>query len=148
MGRLTDKERFWPKVNKTDTCWLWQGALYRSGYGAFRYDGQMRVAHRFAYQVTVGAVPDGRVLDHLCRVRACVRPDHLEPVTDRENVLRGVGPTADNASKTHCDGGHELTEQNTYVSPPTKAHPRGCRHCRICKAEALRAHRARKAATL
>lgn len=148
MSRPSDKDRFWPKVDKTASCWLWQGALYRSGYGAFRYNGQMRVAHRFAYELLRGEIPDGLTLDHLCRVRACVRPDHLEPVTNRENVLRGVGPTATNAAKTHCDNGHELTPESTYVSPPTKAHPHGSRHCRTCKAETQRSRRARKAVAL
>jgi hypothetical protein len=145
MGDLTDEERFWPKVSKTPTCWLWQGALYRSGYGAFRYEGQMRVAHRFAYARLVAPIPDGLQLDHLCRVRHCVNPAHLEPVTARVNLLRGEGATAANAAKTRCEQGHELTPENTYVVPPTQALPNGGRRCRTCKRQNDRAYKARKA---
>lgn len=108
-------------------CWEWTAARTREGYGRFGLHGRRRQAHRVVYQWLVGPVPDGMVLDHLCRNRACVRPDHLEPVTDKVNVLRGEGPAPRNASKTHCLAGHPYDEENTYRRPD------GCRDCRACK---------------
>lgn len=110
-NRPTPEERFWAKVNKTETCWLWTAVIV-GGYGKFWLDRHVG-AHRFCYELLVGPVPDGLVLDHLCRVRHCVNPDHLEPVTHRENVSRGVGPTAINSQKTHCKRGHPFTKENT-----------------------------------
>lgn len=83
--------RFWAKVDKTETCWLWTAAIRRrSGYGVFSHQARTMLAHRFAYELLVGPIPDGLVIDHLCRVRHCVNPDHLEPVTQRENLRRGM----------------------------------------------------------
>jgi hypothetical protein len=81
--------RFDAKVDRSDPdgCWLWTGTL-RSGYGRFRADGRLVQAHRYSYERAVGPIPADRQLDHLCRVRRCVNPDHLEPVTPSENVLR------------------------------------------------------------
>lgn len=82
-------ERFWAKVHKTDSCWLWTASL-TFGYGSF-WDGKGQVrAHRFAYELLVDPIPEGLQLDHLCRIRHCVNPDHLEAVTNAENVQRGV----------------------------------------------------------
>lgn len=109
-------------------CWLWTASLGPKGYGrAFVGHRQRRPAHVVAWELLRGPVPDGRQLDHLCRVRSCVNPDHLEPVTNRENVLRGQGPSAQNARKTHCKRGHELNEANAYSG-------RGYRECRACQA--------------
>lgn len=117
--------RFWTKVAFTPSCWLWRGYT-RKGYGTFvPRVGQKMPAHRFAYEFCVARIPTGLTLDHLCRVRSCVNPDHLEPVTNRENVLRGVGLTARNAVKTHCLRGHEYTPQNTIQ----QANGRACRTC-------------------
>ncbi|MFH0981536.1 MAG: HNH endonuclease signature motif containing protein [Planctomycetota bacterium] len=96
-GRMTKRpaeERFWPKVDKTDSCWLWIGAMNLQGYGNFwigptETEGYVG-AHRFAYTHFVGPVPEGMDLDHLCRNRACVNPAHLEPVTRRVNLRRGI----------------------------------------------------------
>ena len=88
---------FWTKVNKTKTCWLWKGTIMLNGYGQFKTRNQRHLAHRFAYNAVRGAIPDGLQLDHLCRVRACVNPDHLEPVTGTVNILRGESPGAKNA---------------------------------------------------
>lgn len=124
---MTDEERFWPKVSRSDGCWEWTGSCFiPQGYGRFWMGGTKYVrAHRFAYELLVGPIPDGLVLDHLCRNRKCVRPDHLEPVTQGENVLRGVGLPAVNVAKTHCIHGHEFTEANTYRC----GNARNCRAC-------------------
>lgn len=92
---MTREERFWAKVDRSGDCWRWTGALARGGYGfavvGSRDDPQRyRNAHRFAYELSVGPIPEGLELDHLCRNRRCVNPAHLEPVTHSENMRRGV----------------------------------------------------------
>lgn len=102
------------KVDLTLGCWVWTGARTSvttprdeaGGYGNFRIGGRALPAHRVAYEHFVGPIPDGHVLDHSCRNRACVNPEHLEPVTHRENILRGEGATARHAVKTQCPEGH------------------------------------------
>lgn len=135
----TRDERFWAKVDRSDDCWIWLAGLTHNGYGRFTVDGKNVPAHRWSYERFVGPIPDGLVIDHLCRTPACVNPEHLEPVTQRENALRGVGPTAANAVKTHCAQGHEYTPENTYVYPS-----RGWRMCRRCHQQWDTARRARK----
>ena len=81
-------ERFWASVDKTDECWLWLQVLLASGYGKFYANGRQHLAHRYAYELLVGPIPDGLQIDHLCRVKNCVRPDHLEPVTPGVNTRR------------------------------------------------------------
>lgn len=130
----SDEERFNAYLHKAgpDECWVWGGALNVNGYGAFRSSGKdprnIR-AHRFAYEMLVGPIPDGMELDHLCRNRPCCNPAHLEPVTGRVNIMRGKGAPAENARKTHCPEGHEYTEENTYISPSD-----GWRQCVACRA--------------
>lgn len=119
-------------------CWLWTASL-RGGYGQFGVDGTTRAAHRVVYEMLVGAVPDGLELDHTCRVRSCVNPSHLEPVTHRENVLRGEGHGAVNARKTHCLHGHELDGVNVY----RYGVGRHCKACAFRRAEEARAEVAR-----
>lgn len=120
-------EQFWSKVAKTDGCWEWQGSLTSAGYGRTSVNGKTVFTHRYSYEQIVGPIPEGLVIDHLCRNRSCCNPGHLEPVTNRENVLRGIGPSAINARKTHCPEGHELFAANVYVAPGTRE-----RHCRTC----------------
>lgn len=119
-------------------CWLWTGSKFPTGYGVVQFGPRAhrftQSAHRYVYQLHKGSIPDGLVLDHLCRVRECVNPDHLEPVTNRENILRGIGPSAQLAAKTHCKNGHEFTPSNTYV-PPDGSARRVCRTCRRAKAK-------------
>lgn len=117
-------------------CWVWTACLGGGGYGKYwggATIGRVMVAHRFAYESLVGPVPDGLQLDHLCRNRACVNPAHLEPVTVRENLLRGVGPSAQAALATHCPDGHPYSGENLYLSP------RGDRGCKTCRTDQARA---------
>lgn len=124
-------ERFWTKV-KTPSgigeCWLWQ-ASKRSGYGVFSIGHKTVSAHRFTYQRIIGPIPVGYSIDHLCRNPACVNPYHLEPVTQRVNILRGIGPSAKNAVKTYCSRGHLLEGNNIE---PGSWRKRGFRNCKPC----------------
>lgn len=110
-------------------CWVWQNALSHEGYGRQIRNGVEHHAHRVVYMELVGPIPDGLTLDHLCRVRSCVNPGHLEPVTMRENTMRGDTILASHARRTHCRCGHEYTPENTV------ARPDGGRYCRICRHE-------------
>jgi len=124
--------RFWSKVKKTETCWLWSAGKSK-GYGQFFYspfagkEFNTR-AHIFAYEILIGDIPEGLQLDHLCRVRHCVNPMHLEPVTQKENILRGISVSALNARKTHCKRGHEFTDENT-----SKLKTKTVRKCITCR---------------
>ena len=128
---MSFQDSFWAKVNKTDSCWLWTGSINNKGYG--RLSGVY--AHRAAYELLVGPIPEGKELDHLCRVTHCVNPEHLEPVTHRENLLRGKSPAAIQAKITHCLQGHAYEGVNLYVRL-------GKRHCRKCMARYQRKFRA------
>jgi hypothetical protein len=129
-----------------DECWEWTGFIGSKGYGTVYLPvgtetseyvprGRMLMAHRLVYSMLVKPIPAGLQIDHLCRVRKCVNPAHMEPVTQRENILRGVGVTAINAAKTHCIHGREFTSENTPSSR------RGDRQCRQCTNERMRARR-------
>ena len=126
-------ERFWEKVDiREDGCWVWTASTFGgkpgNEYGGIRLGPKaagMRLAHRVSYEFYKGPIPDGLHIDHLCRVRLCVNPDHLEAVTPKQNVLRGVSMVAANVRKTHCPYGHPYDLFNTYVY-------RGSRFCRPC----------------
>ena len=107
-----------------DECWLWQGKVDRDGYGIIVDRGRSLRAHRVMYELKVGPIPTGLVLDHLCRVPRCVNPVHLEAVTSAVNVLRGRGIAALNAQKLFCKYGHSLRDAYVY--------PAGGRQCREC----------------
>ena len=126
---LTIEERFWQYVDKEgpNGCWLWTGAKNPKGYGQFQFGGRWGSAHRYAYQRFVGVIPQGLGIDHLCRVRNCVNYEHLEPVTTKENTLRGISPSALNARKITCPRGHPLSGKNLYLRPS------GFRCCRTCR---------------
>ena len=130
-------------IDDPDGCWVWTGAHDSSGYGNAYVDGRMRGSHRVSYEHHVGPIPDGLVLDHLCRNRSCVNPDHLEPVTHRENILRGEGVAAQKARATHCPKGHP------YGDDPKRQHGgyRRCAECyRVYQREWKRARRAERRA--
>lgn len=138
-------DRLWSRVDATGPCWLWMGARSSSGYGSIHrslHDGGEYVAtHRAAWELLVGPIPDELELDHLCRVRHCCNPDHLELVTHAENMRRsGALLRIDEwqLAKTQCPQGHPYDDENTYRRPS------GYRYCRACHREQERA-RARKA---
>ncbi len=130
-----DERRFWRKVLIGDDCWEWTGGKGSRGYGTFtarKENGSWRTlrAHRVSYELLVDAIPAGLVIDHLCRNTGCVNPDHLEAVTRRENTLRGIGPTAWHASKSHCPQGHPYSGDNLFFVTDAKGrHSRRCRTC-------------------
>lgn len=121
------RERFWDKVDthnfNSELCWEWTGLLHSGGYGRLRVNGRYLMAHRVAYELIVGPIPEGLTVDHLCRNRLCVNPAHMKPVTRQENLDRGIHP---NTAKTHCPQGHEYTPENTYTHS-------GKRSCIICQ---------------
>lgn len=136
-------DRFWSKVEVSQdpsACWPWKASLMSSGYGQFGIKNahgrhRMQPAHRVAYELTVGIIPEGLVIDHLCRNRRCVRPAHLEAVTMAENLRRGEGASGVNARKTACHQGHPFDHDNTYRRPD------GGRECRTCAAARARIYR-------
>jgi hypothetical protein len=137
--------RFWSKVDQKGECWAWKGAKGFDGYGHFwlgmeehRKTGHFLIqAHRYAFLLIRGSIPDNLTLDHLCRNRSCVNPKHLEPVTQRENVMRGEGLTAIQSKQTLCHKGHQFNDENTYIW-------HGMRHCRACGRERQAAYKLRK----
>jgi hypothetical protein len=120
---MSNEERFWAHVEKTDSCWNWTGAVDSNhGYGRIRIDGQRWRAHRLSWTLLAGPIPEGLVIDHICRNRRCVNPEHLRTVTAAVNSTEN---TVGHATKTHCIHGHEFTPENTYVYSKGRA----CRAC-------------------
>lgn len=124
-------------------CWLWAKGINTAGYGQFHIKGlkpyRMVRAHIAVYEALVGPVPEGLELDHLCGIRSCINPDHLEPVTHQVNVQRGragAHTVLRNRAKTHCPRGHPYNKENTYYRPGN-----GDRGCKICRREAVRKHK-------
>lgn len=146
------QQRYWSRVDASAGmlgCWPWMGSRDEKGYGRFSLSGKSTPAHRIAYETTVGPIPDGLQLDHLCRNHPCCNLLHLEPVTLRENVRRGAAvrtgwrPDRDKVSatrKTHCRRGHPFTPENSYVWPDGQR-----RRCLTCHAIEHRDARARAA---
>jgi hypothetical protein len=129
-------QRFIDKVNLSDNCWLWTASTNNFGYGRYKVNGKMIFSHRYSYEHFKGDIPKGLTIDHLCRVRNCVNPAHLEAVTHQENCKRGnVGKNQ--SDKTHCPQGHEYTAENTYIA-------QNSRKCRECQYSRNKANRLRK----
>lgn len=127
--------RFFGKVavaSDMGACWLWTGARISTGYGRFAALGHPIAAHRAAYILAIGPIPSGLQIDHLCRVRSCANPTHLEPVTQKVNMMRGDSPSARNAVKTHCKRGHAFDATNTGMQQSGRHKGR---LCLACKAE-------------
>ena len=139
QGRITrsyeteeqQRERVLARVNRSDACWSWTGHHNADGYTVVGIAGKLLKAHRVIYELLVGPIPDGMTIDHLCRNRGCVNPAHLEPVTRRENIVRGDTLPGRNLRKTHCPQGHPYDEENTEWY-------RGYRYCRACRKLRLR----------
>lgn len=149
--KMPVEERFWSKVNKTETCWMWTDVPGSHGYGQFHFEGSPKLAHRISYQWSNGPIPDLMQIDHAChnedhscpggkrcKHRICVRPSHLEPVTPRENSRRGQGGRI-NGSKTHCPHEHEYTPENTRLK-------QGRRYCKTCLSKQAKEYKSRKKA--
>lgn len=115
-------------------CRLWRWAKHNWGYGQVQHSGAWRYAHRVFYEMLVGPIAPGMTLDHLCRVPACINPEHLEQVTIGENVLRGNAVSGVNRRKVACPQGHQYDAENTYTDK------RGKRHCRACCRDRMRAN--------
>lgn len=150
MSREEDvPKRFWEKVNKSGPipiarpelgpCWIWEGNIDYKGYGNIWFRGKHRKAHRVAYRAIVGKITKPQ-LDHLCRVRGCVNPAHLEPVTNKENLARGRNACRE---KTHCVNGHAFDAANTRIV--TRKDRKKERHCRACSNAAVVRYKARRA---
>jgi hypothetical protein len=127
MGERTTWNRFWEKVDASGDCWEWTAYQMPSGYGMFRPGGSrnQQMAHRFSWELLVGPIPDGYEVDHRCKNRGCVNPDHLQPVPPKVNLMRSEAWSARNARKTRCPAGHAYDKANTRWY-------RGKRHCRAC----------------
>lgn len=137
-------ERFDENIIKDPNsgCWLWAGSLNQYGYGNFTFRTKRGLAHRVSYERSIGPIPEGLQIDHKCRTRGCVRPDHLEPVTPGENVRRGLSPALTSKRtkgkhKTHCPKGHPYSGDNLYTHPTN-----GWSGCRACCKEKMQRRRA------
>ena len=140
--RTTVLQRFLVSISdrSKDECWEWQAAVFpTTGYGACWYGGRVTTAHRAVYEIMREPIPKGLHIDHLCRNRRCCNPWHMETVTCRTNIHRGLSPTAVHVNVTHCPSGHPYDEANTSYSP------QGWRRCRACWNAYDAKHRAKRA---
>ncbi len=137
------RERFEEKILFVPfhACWEWGGRIGSTGYGSFSINSRPKLAHRVSHELYKGPIPKGLQIDHLCRNPKCVRPDHLEAVTSRENTLRSTGLAAINAKKTHCFMGHPLSGTNLSTIKVGNGYQR---LCKACAARRTREYRRRK----
>jgi hypothetical protein len=132
-------DRLWSRVERGEHCWLWRGTQVRGGYGRVKVDGRQVLAHRLAYALTHGSIPDGLVVHHECRTRLCVNPAHLRACSQRENVHAdgSLAVAHAHALKTACIRGHPFTPENTYRGVDGRR-----RQCRTCQDVAIARYRA------
>ena len=121
--QILNSNKFWRYVEPEPTsgCWIWIGARSTAGYAMMVWDKRLNYVHRLVMNLPKATIY------HLCRVRSCVNPQHLEVVTRKENILRGIGPSAINARRVICKNGHKFTTENTYITPQNE---RACRKCK------------------
>jgi len=141
IGYHNSLEDFWRYVDKNGPipehrpelgpCWIWMGSIGTEGYGWFHFQMKRMRAHLLSYKLLKGQIPEGLMLDHLCRVRHCVNPGHADQVTNRENILRGIAPPAMNARKTHCKRGHSLSGENLTSRHRDGQDRRECKECNL-----------------
>jgi hypothetical protein len=142
----TVTDRLLAKVSiSPDGCWIWTGAIDHNGYGRFRFRGKNEMAYRAAYTLLVGEFDPALSIDHLCREKLCVNPEHLEAVHIRTNILRGTSPVALNAAKTHCKNGHPFAGENLRIEHENGGIRRRCVAC-LRASNARQAPRQRRAA--
>lgn len=135
MGQVNLWDRFWTKVRvyrDGGRCWTWRRPDPTTGYGRILVDGKTVGAHRLVYEMLIEPLPPGKQIDHLCRNRRCVNPNHMEVVTQAVNIQRGMSG-AHNARKTSCPQGHRYTPENTFLNYVT-----GSRQCRECRRQYMR----------
>lgn len=133
----TAEDRFWENVDRTDGCWLWTGRLHNNGYARFSVNDRAVYVHRFAYEMSNGEIPNGMHIDHLCRVRHCVNPSHLEAVTQAENNRR-AHKYAVRRYKDRCANGHRMAGENLVIGR------KGERSCRECGRRSAREYQRRR----
>lgn len=131
------KTGFYDRIEKTSSCWNWLGPRMRSGYGRASFSGRRGLAHRISYELLRAPVPSNLQIDHVCRNRLCVNPDHLCPMTRKENLRRGIGPTGIRHRQIACKYGHPFDEKNTRIRK------NGTRQCRRCSVRQVTEYRVR-----